>query len=464
MNDRKFLVIGLDCASPELVFNEFKKDLPNLSRLAENGVYGTLQSCMPPITVPAWLVMFTGKNAGNLGIYGFRHRKDNSYSDIWITNSRSVKERTLWNIFGNKGKKSCLVGIPPSYPPSYVNGWLVSCFLTPSSNNNYTFPDGLKAELEESCTPYIPDIELRTGNLAAIRKQVFQMLDNHMEITRYLLKEKPWDFFVYVDIGVDRVQHAFWRYFDRTHTLYQENNEFKHVIRDYYKAVDNYIGELLELIDKDTFVLVASDHGAKAMKGTFCINEWLVKENYLVLNQNPKEPTKILEADINWDKTKAWAWGGYYSRIFLNIKGRERNGIIDPKDYSKEINLLKEKLLNLKDHTGQVMDNIVVQPEDLYNSPKGNFPDLMVIYDDLFWRAAGTIGNKSLFIFDENTASGGAMHNWNGMFILYDPKFQITKGKINARIEDITPTILYLMDEDIPKDLDGKVINNVKQT
>ncbi|MFX0087903.1 MAG: alkaline phosphatase family protein, partial [Candidatus Hodarchaeota archaeon] len=346
----------------------------------------------------------------------------------------------------------------------YVNGWLVSCFLTPSSEKNYTFPVGLKAELEESCNPYIPDIEFRTGDLTAICKQVFQMLDNHMEITRYLIKEKPWDLFVYVDIGVDRVQHAFWRYFDKTHNLYQENSKFKHVIRDYYKAVDNYLGELLELIDKNTFVLVASDHGVKPMKGTFCINEWLIKEGYLVLNQRPKEPTNISEVDINWDKTKAWAWGGYYSRIFLNIKGREKNGIIDPKDYSKEINFLKEKLLNLKDHHGLIMNNIVVQPEDLYDSPKGNFPDLMVVYDDLSWRAAGIVGNNSLFLFDENTASGDAMHNWDGMFILYDPKSQFSKGRINARIEDITPTILYLMDEDIPKDLDGKVINNVKKT
>ena len=457
----KLLVIGLDCASPELVFEEFREDLPNLSKMVENGLYGTLKTCMPPITIPAWMVMFTGKKPGKLGIYGFRHRKDNSYSDIWITSPRDIKEPKIWDILGNRGKKSCLFAIPPSYPPPYVNGWVVSCFLTPGSVSNYTYPSELKTEIEDQVNSYIPDIEIRTGNLTEIRDQTFQMLENNMKIIKYLLKEKPWDFFAFVEIGVDRIQHAFWRYHDKEHQLYKPDSKFKDVIREYYKAIDQHIGEILKKLD-NTYVLVVSDHGVKPMQGAFCINEWLIREDYLVLKNPPKKPTKISEADIDWSKTKAWGWGGYYSRIFLNVKGREKNGIIDKKDYREELEILQQKLRNLKDHNGQPMNNLVFNPEEVYSNPKGDYPDLMIIYDNLNWRAAGTIGHDSCYIFENETASGDAMHDWDGLFILYDPNNKLPRGKTSANIEDITPTILHLLGEKIPKNLDGKVIQNVK--
>ena len=84
----KACIIGLDCAPPELVFEKFRADLPNLSRLMEAGVYGPLESTTPPITVPAWMSMMTGKDPGTLGIYGFRNRKNHSYDGLAFANSR----------------------------------------------------------------------------------------------------------------------------------------------------------------------------------------------------------------------------------------------------------------------------------------------------------------------------------------------------------------------------------------
>ena len=178
MKHRKLLLIGLDSASPDLVFNRFKKELPNLSELVDNGLYGKLRSSMPPITVPAWMVMFTGLHPGGLGLYGFRHRKDNSYSDIWIANSRSITEPKVWDYLERFDKKTCLFAIPPSYPPPIINGWSVGCFLTPSPESEYTYPSTLKKEMEEKCGKYIPDLEVRTGDLQAIRDQLFEMLEN----------------------------------------------------------------------------------------------------------------------------------------------------------------------------------------------------------------------------------------------------------------------------------------------
>ncbi|HVM96495.1 MAG TPA: alkaline phosphatase family protein, partial [Candidatus Acidoferrales bacterium] len=70
----KVAVIGLDCVPPQLVFERWVELLPNLRRLMGEGAWGSLRSCDPPITVPAWASMVTGKDPGQLGVYGFRNR------------------------------------------------------------------------------------------------------------------------------------------------------------------------------------------------------------------------------------------------------------------------------------------------------------------------------------------------------------------------------------------------------
>ncbi|MFX0117338.1 MAG: alkaline phosphatase family protein [Candidatus Hodarchaeota archaeon] len=460
MNKRKFLLIGLDCADPHLIFDQFRADTPNLQKLIADGLSGVLRTTMPPITIPAWIVMLTGKNPGKLGFYGFRHRKANSYTDIWIANPRFVQENTVWDILGKNGRPSCVFAFPPSFPPPKINGTLVSCFLTPSAKSEYTQPQELKIELEQVAGPYIPDISFRTKDRDTIKKDLFDLLENHMRMIKHLLKEKPWDFFMFVDIGVDRAHHAFWKYHDPTHHLYEPNSKYKDVIREYYAAMDRHIGEILELVDSDTFILVASDHGVKPMRGAFCINEWLIKEGYLKLKKRPPNVVPLEKAEVDWKKTKAWAWGGYYSRVFLNVKNREPQGRIKPRDYEKEMKKLQEKLSKIKDPAGRTMDNFIVRPEEYYNNPKGDYPDLMVVFDDLYWRAAGTLGHDSLYLPENDTGPDDAMHDWDGIYILYDPNGELPTGTKDAKIEDIAPTILTLLDEPIPSNIDGKVIFN----
>jgi predicted AlkP superfamily phosphohydrolase/phosphomutase len=96
--NKKVIVIGLDCATPKTLFEDFIEECPNIRKLMETGVYGRLRSSDPPITVPAWMVMSTGKDAGQLGVYGFRHRDHNSYTDFWVANSKNIKEPKIWDI------------------------------------------------------------------------------------------------------------------------------------------------------------------------------------------------------------------------------------------------------------------------------------------------------------------------------------------------------------------------------
>ena len=121
------------------------------------------------------MVMATGKNAGELGVYGFRHRKPGTYNDIWLANSHSIKEKTVWEILGENNLKTVIIGVPPGYPPKPINGSLVSCFMTPGIDKNYTYPRELKHEIEDLVGEYILDVTFRTGEKDKLLKQLHQM-------------------------------------------------------------------------------------------------------------------------------------------------------------------------------------------------------------------------------------------------------------------------------------------------
>jgi len=455
--DKKLLVIGLDCAPPEIVFDR-REELPVLRELVENGLYGKLRSSDPPITIPAWMVMCTGRDPGRLGLYGFRHRKNYSYRDIWIATSQSIKEKTVWDFIGEQGGESCLVSIPPTYPPRPVAGNLISCFITPGRDKEYTYPPSLKQEIEAKFGPYIFDVVFRTDEKDKLLDQIYQMTAKRFEVLNYLIRHKKWDFFMFVEIGVDRIQHAFWRYMDHDHHLYVEGNKYETAIIDYYKYLDKKLGELLSNIDQKTSVLVVSDHGAKRMKGAFCINEWLIEQGYLMAKEEPGAPISLDRVEIDWARSKAWGWGGYYARVFLNIDGRESQGIIPAENYEKEREQLIEKLRSIKGPKGEVWKNKIIKPQEFFPETRGDYPDLMVYFDDLYWRSAGTLGHGTKYLLENDTGPDDAVHAQDGIYILYDPQHPVNMKK-DANILDITPTILHTMGIPIPEDLEGKVIN-----
>ncbi len=119
------MVIGLDCAAPELIFDRWLDDLPNLKSICRSGLYGPLRSCDPPITVPAWSVMMSSKSPGQLGVYGFRNRADHSYERYSIANSLAIKEDRLWDILSRSGKRCIVIGVPgtvPAAPSEWPDG------------------------------------------------------------------------------------------------------------------------------------------------------------------------------------------------------------------------------------------------------------------------------------------------------------------------------------------------------
>ena len=442
----KVFVIGLDSAPPELLFGEFIEELPNIKRIVERSIFGPMKSCIPAITIPAWICMATGKTPGELGLYGFRHRKGNAYDEMWIAHSLMVKEKAVWNYIGEKGLKSVLIGIPPSYPPKPVNGWLISCFITPDSSVNYTYPKELKSEVERLVGDYIFDVVFRKEDRDAVLKEVWEMTEKRFEVIRYLM-DKDWNYFQFVEIGLDRIHHAFWKYFDKEHHLHEPNSKYKNVIRDYYRLLDKEIGKTLKLLDEDTAIAIVSDHGIKRMKGCFAINQWLIEEGLLKI-RNPevleKQGIRFEQLDVDWSRTIAWAWGGYYARIFLNVKGREPNGIIPPSEYDKVRDEVADVIKSIRGPNGEKWDTKVFYPENIYPVANGDRPDMMVYFDDLYWRPAGTLGYDSPYLLENDTGPDDAVHSEYGVFALHLPGMDESRH-VETEIYDFAPTILKLL-------------------
>ncbi len=417
---KRVLLIGLDCASPELLFDKYIHKLPNLRYMMENGTVGKLRSSTPPITIPAWMVMHSGKTPGQLGLYGFRHRDPGDYQNYWIVTSDKIKAKRVWDYLGEKGKKSIVVGIPPTYPVFPINGNLVSGFITPDANKEFTYPSDLKKEIQKLVGDYPFDIIFRTEERDKFLDALYDMTDKHFKVIEYLMQNKKWDFFTFIEIGLDRLHHTFWKYFDKRHHLYEPGNKYENVALEYYQHLDKKVGRLLDIVPQNTTVIAVSDHGAKRMKGCFCINEWLMQEGLLKLKNYPEKRKRFEELKVDWENTKVWGWGGYYARIFINKKGREPQGKVEDREYEALRDKLIQKFKNIKGPNKEDWNTIVHKPEEIYDDPQGEYPDLMVYFDDLSYRSAGSIGNHRLFLEENDTGPDGAVHDWNGAFIMYD--------------------------------------------
>lgn len=452
----KLFVLGLDCAAPEILLGDAR--LVNFRRMMGIGSYGRLESINPPITVPAWMSLATSQDPGSLGVYGFRNRRDYSYGNLEIASARSIQEVSIWDQVAREGKQSIIVGVPPSYPPRKVNGVCVSCFLTPDpSKNVFTYPASVQAEIAKRVGEYAVDVKgFRTNNKDWLLEQIYAMSRKQFQVVADLMQNHPWDYIHFVEIGLDRLQHGFWQYHDPQHVLYERGNPYPDVIRDYYLYLDYELGKLLELFDDDTLLLVVSDHGAQRLDGGFCVNEWLIQEGLLVLNEYPSQVTPFDKLSVDWDKTKVWSEGGYYARVFFNVKGREPRGVVDPADYEKFRDEVQAKFEAILDDKGNPMGTRAFKPQEIYQTVRNIAPDLIVHFGGLYWRSIGGVGYPTLHTQENDTGPDGCNHAPFGSFILAAPNLPSTGEIQGARLLDIAPTLLELGGYDVPNSMQGK--------
>ena len=295
----------------------------------------------------------------------------------------------------------------------------------------------------------------RTDNKDWLRDQIYAMTRKHFEVIRYLMATVDWDYFQFVEIGVDRIHHGFWKYHDPLHRQHVPGNRFESLIRDYYSYIDEEIGNLLELLDDDTNVLVVSDHGAQRLEGGFCVNEWLRREGLLVLKEAVTKPTPFSPSLVDWKRTRVWSEGGYYARVFFNVEGREPQGSVRESEYDDLVREMTARFLALADDRGQPMGSLVFQPRDLYRRLRNVPPDLIVHFGALYWRSIGGLGYDSLYLQENDTGPDDCNHAQFGSFLLASPNLPVRGEVEGMRLLDIAPTLLDLAGHAAPESMQG---------
>ncbi len=451
MRQPRVLIIGLDCAAPSMVFDRYREQMPHLHGLMQRGRWGPLASTMPPITVPAWVSMTTGRDPGELGLYGFRQRKPGSYA-LRMSTAADVPYKRVWDWAGQAGKTVSALYVPLTSPPRALNGTQISGFLTPGESVPWTYPASLADWFTQHFGAYRADIDdFRQRDRAEVLPSLYAMTKQHFEAAAALWQRDQPDLMMLVDMGIDRFQHVFWQHVDPLHPRYSPHPQGD-IGAQYYGFVDQCVGELLaQLDDDDLHVLVVSDHGAKALQGNFAINQWLYDQGWLCLRHPLADQSLPLrDCEIDWGRTRAWAEGGYYARVFINLEGREPEGCVASREYTSLRETLGQELQALTGPNAEPWHNRVLKPEEIYRQTRGLAPDLMVVLDDLNWRASGTLGHAGHYLDVNDTGADGCNHDWQGIAIMAGPSISASGYCEGMQLLDITPTVLRMLGLPLP--------------
>ena len=507
MMPNKVFVIGLDGATLDLIrpwASEGK--LPHLAQIMATGAFGKLRSTIHPLTAPAWTSFMTGKNPGKHGIFDFISLSPNSYN-IRYNNALSRRSASLWKILSQADKKVISVNVPFTFPPEEVNGILISGLDTPSTKSLFTYPPDVADDIKRHVGEYVIMAQYRNSRRAYV-SEIFRMIDSREATVKYLMDKEPWDFFMVVFSATDVVQHTFWKYMDKSHPQHvaQEAAEFEDVIYRVYQRMDQVIGRLLARLDDQTTLMIMSDHGFGPLRKAVYLNKWLEQENLLqpaarsnsvrgpghalkgILGRCKKNLPRELKdvairflpglkarinsylvgSHIDWSRTQAFSFGVHGS-IFINLAGRQPNGIVRPgKDYDAVRAEIIDKLNRLTDpETGERVVERVYRREELYHGDCVDLaPDLLIEWKDYAYTAQQDYGEgvnsvfqtRSKFEFSEKEHNGS--HRLDGVLMMCGGPTERGVELHGCHIVDLAPTILHLMGTGIPEDMDGKVLTS----
>jgi predicted AlkP superfamily phosphohydrolase/phosphomutase len=508
----KLLIVGIDSATFDIIEPLVNQNsLPNLKHLMEKGCWGRLTSTIPPVTPPAWTSIVTGKNPGKHGVFDFYASPCSGYRRSVIT-ARANRAKTLWKILSERGLKVGALNVPLTYPPEEINGFIVPGMqYALSPEKDFTYPPGLLAELQEALGSYEVvwgDLEsLYTDKLDEFWHRWEKILEIRKKATLYLMQKYHWDFFMVVFYAIDPIQHHFWSFFDPTHPLHNPRlaQKYKDIIPYFYQKIDDAIGEILQHVDENTNVIIVSDHGAGPEHKSFYLNLWLYKEGLLKFKEIPYnflarikwphfiyktlrrlkfpgiawtvpldqlrllgkyiDPREGLEVSyfIDWSKTKAFAGNHTEQGIYLNVKGREPQGIVEPgAEYEELREYIIRRLYQLEDPDirGKVV-NKVYKREEVYSGPYIKFaPDLFLVLKNGSYLAQKECYPGPLFRYTNKTTG---THSFEGIFIAKGKNIKKGQGLTKLHVTDVTPTVLHLLDQPIPSDMDGRVLTEITQ-
>jgi predicted AlkP superfamily phosphohydrolase/phosphomutase len=512
----RLLILGIDGGSPRIIdYLIGQGELQNLSSLISRGNYGILHSTLPPITPQAWSDFMTGSDAGRHGIYDFIETREGTYRRRFV-NASFRHGNTIWRILSDKGYRVGAVNIPFTYPPEPLNGFIVCGVDAPGMTDDITYPP----ELRDDIVRHVGDFLLFTGKPAGKGRDAFfehlkRVVENTSSISLYLMNRFQPDCFSVVFSPSDHIQHYFWDELPISLGGKGSPSNASTAIFDIYRDIDREIGRLISAFGRADLVTVLSDHGAAGLKKNVHLNRWLhsigllhyridarrgfpdtVRETMLTnfyrcvgrlrdflkgtLPEHTKNRLKILmprleekvESDlavseIDWKNTRAYAQG-IYGNIYLNLRGREPEGVVYP---GKEAELLlariRSGLLRMTDPvTGESVVEEVIYGTEHYSQPSaGHPPDLIPLWHNWEYSCVETDLTKDDTIFwpvrqiEGSDLRLSALHHPDGILVMAGKNLKGRQKNFSAELRDIAPTLLYLSGEEIPSQMNGNVLS-----
>ena len=498
MTDR-ILTVGIDGGEMSLINKWIESgELPNLKSMKENGVSGPLRSTIPPITGAAWSSFQTGTNPGKHGAFNWFKRSEGEYNAEPVT-ALDIKEPTLWKILNRFKKKVGLIGVPVTTPPEKVENFMIPGLLTTKNARVQSYPEDLIDHVKEIAPnfKFSPKEWTRGYDVNDWIIEMERDIKEKTELTKQLMIEKDWQFFMVHFMESDQVQHYLWHELD---------GEERYIFR-IYKAIDNAIGELKEFLDDDDTLFVMSDHGFGELKYNFHIDTWLLNEGYIKLKNNfmtqfkkfffklgitkeallpigeyiypPLRKLGLVETavdlasnpflewlfissnNVNWKKSLTYTHSEI-GHIFLNVKDRDPEGVIDKDNYEEIRDEIIKKLKEFKNpFTGKKIVTDVLKGEEIYHGNMAkNAPDIVFIPDDMSVLGKGAyqfLSNKNVSASQNQTGH----HRMDGIFFAEGPEINKNNSVDDAHIMDLAPTILYLLDLPILDSMDGKILDEI---
>ncbi len=493
---RRVLIIGLDGATFDVLTPLVEAGrMPHLKHLIDTGVSGILDSTKPPITPAAWTTFMTGKGPGRHGIVDFE-KYDIATNRLTFNSTFEIREKTVWDILSEKKFRVGSISLPMTYPPKRVNGFVISGFETPSTDSDFTYPRDLKQEILRRW----PDYSYRTDwqRDAFRRDSVFDRNMRYIErsfeqgcdLTEYCGERYGWDVLMVLFKLVDNLQHKAWRYLDPS-TRGSDPGRTERCIRC-FESLDRALKRLSDYAARhDATTIIMSDHGHGSLEGKAQPNLLLKNWGYLGLRSglaraqtrgaylwrrlSGKKNGRFTDGGIDrelavdWSRTQACVMhAGIYGFLYLNLRGRQPNGIVPPERYESLRDEIRERLLaeKVRDRTGREIPIFpeVHKTEELYNCRREDqpwLPDLLLVPQPGFAVVRKIRGWQPVRWCSSDRMEG--THRVEGILCVNGP--HVLRGKtIRANIADITPTILASLGLRVPIDMEGKILTELFDT
>jgi len=525
---KKVFVLGLDGATFKLINPWIEEGkLPHIAQLVRQGASGTLTSTIPDHSAAAWSSFITGKNPGKHGLFHFSEHLQDSYK-VRFVNASMREGRSLWGIVNDAGKRVGILNVPMTYPPEKVNGFMISGMDSPGPDTDFTYPSSVRQELEEHIGKYLIEFGLWSyiskGRTDLVVRKQKEAVRQRFAAMRYLMERYPWELFVAVFTATDRAQHAFWKYMDPKHPLYdrKRSQAYGSHILSIYEEMDDVVKYLLERLDDETVLIVMSDHGAGPCGArSLYLNNWLREKGLLFFKDSARPKSSALLSGLknllytNWlgslprrlwgtlsrekkellmkvfpglldfvasqfyfsridmEKTKAYAEESK-TFIWINKKRGSAMGVVDPGgEYEALRSLIIKELHDLRcPETKEPVVAKAYRKEEIYHGRHlKKAPDIVVTFKPGGYVPRPSYSVDSNVVMqtlsrdvlekDECNLRENGRHEPDGIVIMTGPRIKKGCALQGASILDLAPTVLHMLGLPVPDDMDGKVLSDV---